>query len=186
MVTGGDLLFTGRPTGEFFALDTDTGRQLWQFQTSSGINGNPITWMHQGRQYVTVLSGIGGLTRRFANNTTANVPVLLQAYNRDQVLQVRIRDSAAAEHPETEAQDVLGKARELYSEGLDDEALSDEALRAKTQEFRAMLPSPNGEQVGLPPLGGTEGGSDLSSHATRSRDHQSQSWPPRGLADHRH
>ena len=74
MVTGGDLLFTGRPTGEFFALDVDTGRQLWQFQTSSGINGNPITWMHQGRQYVTVLSGIGGVTRRFSNNTAANVP----------------------------------------------------------------------------------------------------------------
>ena len=35
--------------------------KLWQFQTGSGINAQPITWTHNGRQYVTVLSGIGGL-----------------------------------------------------------------------------------------------------------------------------
>ena len=59
--TGGGLLFTGKETGEFIALDADTGKQLWQFQTSSGINAMPITYTHKGRQYVTVLSGIGGL-----------------------------------------------------------------------------------------------------------------------------
>src|SRR3989449_8277925 len=36
--TGGGLLFTGKETGEFIALDADTGTQLWQFQTGSGIN----------------------------------------------------------------------------------------------------------------------------------------------------
>ncbi len=59
--TGGGVLFTGKETGEFIALDADTGRQLWQFQTGSGINAMPVTFTQKGRQYVTVLSGIGGL-----------------------------------------------------------------------------------------------------------------------------
>jgi alcohol dehydrogenase (cytochrome c) len=61
LATGGGLVFTGRETGEFIALDADTGKQLWQFQTGSGINAMPVTFTQNGRQYVTVLSGIGGL-----------------------------------------------------------------------------------------------------------------------------
>ncbi len=61
MLASGDLLFTGRETGEFIALDAASGKQLWQFQTGSGINAMPVTYTHKGRQYVTVLSGIGGL-----------------------------------------------------------------------------------------------------------------------------
>ena len=61
LATESGLLFTGKTTGEFIALDADTGKQLWQFQTGSGINAMPITFTHNGRQYVTVLSGIGGL-----------------------------------------------------------------------------------------------------------------------------
>ncbi len=61
LATGGGLLFTGKTTGEFIALDADNGKQLWQFQTGSGINAMPVTFTHNGRQYVTVLSGLGGL-----------------------------------------------------------------------------------------------------------------------------
>ena len=62
--TDGGLLFTGRLNGEFIALDQKTGELLWKFKTSSGINAPPITYTHQGRQYVTVLSGIGGAVNR--------------------------------------------------------------------------------------------------------------------------
>ncbi len=61
LATGGGLLFTGKETGEFIAVDADTGEIVWQFQTGSGINAIPVTYTHQSRQYVTVLSGIGGL-----------------------------------------------------------------------------------------------------------------------------
>ena len=61
LVTGGGLLFTGKETGEFIALDIDNGKQVWQFQTGSGINAQPVTFTHNGKQYVTVLSGVGGL-----------------------------------------------------------------------------------------------------------------------------
>lgn len=58
--TEGGLLFTGKLTGEFIALDVDNGKQIWQFQTGSSINAPPITYTHKGVQYVTILSGRGG------------------------------------------------------------------------------------------------------------------------------
>ena len=60
LATDGGLLFTGKLTGEFIALDQDTGKQLWQFKTGSSVNAPPITYTYKGRQYVTVLSGRGG------------------------------------------------------------------------------------------------------------------------------
>jgi alcohol dehydrogenase (cytochrome c) len=61
LVTAGGLVFTGQQTGEFMAFDSGTGNLLWQFQTPSGIVGQPITWERDGKQYVTITSGIGGV-----------------------------------------------------------------------------------------------------------------------------
>jgi alcohol dehydrogenase (cytochrome c) len=67
LATGGGLLFTGKLTGEFIAIDESTGKTLWQFQTGSSINSTAITYTHKGRQYVTVASGLGGtLATRYA------------------------------------------------------------------------------------------------------------------------
>jgi alcohol dehydrogenase (cytochrome c) len=68
LATGGGLLFTGKLTGEFLALDKDTGKTIWQFQTGSSVNATAITYTYKGRQYVTVASGIGGvLATRYAS-----------------------------------------------------------------------------------------------------------------------
>jgi alcohol dehydrogenase (cytochrome c) len=74
VATAGGLLFTGKETGEFIALDSDTGKTVWQFQTGSGINAQPITFTHDGRQFVTVLSGIGGVYWNQAREALKNVP----------------------------------------------------------------------------------------------------------------
>ena len=67
LATGGGLLFTGKLTGEVVALDQDTGQTLWQFKTGSSVNSTAITYMHKGRQYVTIASGLGGtLASRYA------------------------------------------------------------------------------------------------------------------------
>ena len=72
LATGGGLVFTGKLTGEFVALDQDTGNTLWQFKTGSSVNATAITYLHNGRQYVTVASGLGGgLATRYA---AENVP----------------------------------------------------------------------------------------------------------------
>jgi alcohol dehydrogenase (cytochrome c) len=74
LATGGGLLFTGKETGEFIAIDSDTGKTVWQFQTSSGVNAQPVTFTHNGKQYVTILSGIGGLWWNAARQQLRNVP----------------------------------------------------------------------------------------------------------------
>jgi alcohol dehydrogenase (cytochrome c) len=74
LATAGGLLFTGKETGEFIALDMDTGKTLWQFQTSSGINAQPITFTHKGRQYVAIQSGLGGVNVVRMGEQLKNVP----------------------------------------------------------------------------------------------------------------
>jgi PQQ-dependent dehydrogenase (methanol/ethanol family) len=61
LTTGGGLVFYGTMEGWLKALDAKTGDELWKFKTPSGIIGNPMTYMgHDGKQYIAVLSGIGG------------------------------------------------------------------------------------------------------------------------------
>jgi PQQ-dependent dehydrogenase (methanol/ethanol family) len=61
VATGGDLVFFGTMDGWFKAADARTGKILWQFKTGSGIIGQPITYRGpDGKQYVAILSGIGG------------------------------------------------------------------------------------------------------------------------------
>jgi alcohol dehydrogenase (cytochrome c) len=74
IATGGGLLFTGKETGEFVALDAENGKILWQFQTGSGLNAQPITFTHNGEQYVTILSGVGGQYWNAAREALKNVP----------------------------------------------------------------------------------------------------------------
>ena len=74
LVTAGGLVFTGELTGEFIAVDADSGKILWQFQTPSGIIGQPVTWERNGVQYVTVTSGIGGVYARQPDPNIAHVP----------------------------------------------------------------------------------------------------------------
>ena len=75
MVTASNLVFTGVMTGEFQALDADTGKALWSFQTPSGIIGHPVTWEKDGKQYVTVLSGLGGVySQRGGDPNLNNLP----------------------------------------------------------------------------------------------------------------
>jgi glucose dehydrogenase len=47
--------------GWFKAVDAKSGDLLWQFQTGSGIIGQPSTYRGpDGKQYVAILSGVGG------------------------------------------------------------------------------------------------------------------------------
>ena len=60
-VTAGDVVFYGTMDGWFKAVDARTGNLLWQFKVGSGIIGQPITYKGpDGKQYVAVLSGVGG------------------------------------------------------------------------------------------------------------------------------
>ncbi len=60
LTTKGGVSFYGTMDGWFKAVDTKTGKELWKFHTPSGIIGNPISYTHNGKQYVAILSGVGG------------------------------------------------------------------------------------------------------------------------------
>src|SRR5690606_19450623 len=60
LATAGGVVFYGTLEGYLKAIDEKTGDELFRFKTPSGIIGNVMTYSHGGKQYVAVLSGVGG------------------------------------------------------------------------------------------------------------------------------
>ncbi len=58
--TAGGVVFYGTLEGYLKAVDSKTGRLLYKFKSPSGIIGNVITYQHAHKQYIAVLSGVGG------------------------------------------------------------------------------------------------------------------------------
>ncbi len=57
LTTASDLLFTGGREGHFHALDARTGELLWRASLGGQIVMAPITYMVDGQQYLSVISG---------------------------------------------------------------------------------------------------------------------------------
>ena len=61
LATAGGVVFYGTMEGWLKAVDATTGTELWKFKCPSGIIGNPMTYLGpDGKQYIAVLSGVGG------------------------------------------------------------------------------------------------------------------------------
>jgi alcohol dehydrogenase (cytochrome c) len=60
LATAGDVVFYGTLEGYLKAVDPADGKELYRFKTPSGIIGNVMTYTHGGKQYIAVLSGVGG------------------------------------------------------------------------------------------------------------------------------
>jgi lanthanide-dependent methanol dehydrogenase len=60
LATAGDVVFYGTLEGYLKAVDANTGEELYKFKTPSGIIGNVMTYEQGGKQYVGILSGVGG------------------------------------------------------------------------------------------------------------------------------
>ncbi|HVI64540.1 MAG TPA: lanthanide-dependent methanol dehydrogenase XoxF5 [Bradyrhizobium sp.] len=60
LATAGGVVFYGTLEGYLKAVDAKTGKELYKFKTPSGIIGNVTTYEHNGKQYIAVLSGVGG------------------------------------------------------------------------------------------------------------------------------
>jgi PQQ-dependent dehydrogenase (methanol/ethanol family) len=60
LATSGGVVFYGTLEGYLKAVDARTGKELYKFKTPSGIIGNVTTYEHNGKQYIAVLSGVGG------------------------------------------------------------------------------------------------------------------------------
>ncbi len=60
LATAGGVVFYGTLEGYLKAVDAKSGKELYKFKTPSGIIGNVTTYEHGGKQYIAILSGIGG------------------------------------------------------------------------------------------------------------------------------
>jgi len=61
LATAGDVVFYGTMEGDFKAIDAKSGKLLWQYHAPSGIIGQPVSYRGpDGKQYVAILSGVGG------------------------------------------------------------------------------------------------------------------------------
>lgn len=61
LATAGDVAFYGTMDRWFKAVDAKTGKLLWKFRTGSGVIGQPVSYRGaDGRQYIAVMTGVGG------------------------------------------------------------------------------------------------------------------------------
>ncbi len=60
LATAGGVVFYGTLEGYLKAVDAQSGKELYRYKTPSGIIGNVMTYEHGGKQYIAVLSGVGG------------------------------------------------------------------------------------------------------------------------------
>jgi alcohol dehydrogenase (cytochrome c) len=77
LATKGGLVFTAEPDGKVVALDSDTLKELWSFNTNTGINAPPITFSVDGKQYVAILAGLGGAWPKWFVATTPGLEKVL-------------------------------------------------------------------------------------------------------------
>jgi quinohemoprotein ethanol dehydrogenase len=74
MTTAGNLVFAASRDGEFTAISADKGENLWQAKLLQGF-ANPVTYMLDGKQYVSVLAGRAGKGRLYTFALDGNVPI---------------------------------------------------------------------------------------------------------------
>lgn len=55
--TEGGLIFYGDDSGDFAAADARSGKVLWRFPANQTWKASPMTYLHNGRQYVAIASG---------------------------------------------------------------------------------------------------------------------------------
>jgi alcohol dehydrogenase (cytochrome c) len=60
LATRGGIVFVGNRDRSFQALDSRSGKTLWQVRLNAVPDASPITYAVNGRQYVAVVAGGGG------------------------------------------------------------------------------------------------------------------------------
>ena len=69
--TAGGLAFVGDLDRRFRAFDVQTGEELWRARLGTSVQGFPISFAIEGRQYIAVSTGLGGGSPRLAPRALA-------------------------------------------------------------------------------------------------------------------
>jgi len=57
MATAGDLVFGGTADGFFFALDAESGEELWHKSVGGRVHSAPMAYAVDGKQHVAIAAG---------------------------------------------------------------------------------------------------------------------------------
>ena len=74
----GNVLYTCTPENVVAAVDGDSGKELWKFQTGSGVVAPPVTWEQDGEQMIAVVTGWGGAVPLWGGDVAKRVNFLEQ------------------------------------------------------------------------------------------------------------
>ena len=66
---GGIIFANGTEDGFAYALDANTGEELWKFQMGAAGSSPPIIFVHKDKQYVSFLS-TGGMYHNYKNKNS--------------------------------------------------------------------------------------------------------------------
>ncbi|HTW64607.1 MAG TPA: PQQ-binding-like beta-propeller repeat protein [Bryobacteraceae bacterium] len=69
--TAGGIAFVGDMDRKFRAIDVKTGKTLWETRLGTSVQGFPLTFSIDGRQYIAVTSGLGGGSPRMVPTVLA-------------------------------------------------------------------------------------------------------------------
>jgi alcohol dehydrogenase (cytochrome c) len=78
VATRGNLVFTGTSDGFVKAFDAKNGKELWKFQTGSGVVSQPVTWQMDGKQFIGIASGYGGAVPLWGGDMADQTKVVSQ------------------------------------------------------------------------------------------------------------
>jgi alcohol dehydrogenase (cytochrome c) len=57
MTTAGGLVFFGDDAQSFEAVDAQSGKPLWHFNTGQDISASPMSYAVDGKQHVSIAAG---------------------------------------------------------------------------------------------------------------------------------
>jgi alcohol dehydrogenase (cytochrome c) len=67
--TDGGLAFVGDLDRYFRAVDSNTGETIWRTRLGTSVQGFPVTFSIDGKQYIAVTAGVGGSSPRVVPRT---------------------------------------------------------------------------------------------------------------------
>jgi quinohemoprotein ethanol dehydrogenase len=74
LTTAGNLVFQGTADGRFMVFNARTGEPLWESPTGTGVVAAPVTYMVDGKQYVSIAVGWGGVYGLYKRATERQGP----------------------------------------------------------------------------------------------------------------
>jgi quinohemoprotein ethanol dehydrogenase len=122
LTTAGNLVFQGTDTGRLVAYSADRGAKLWEMNVGLGIMAAPSTYSLDGRQYVSVLAGLGGAVGLYGRNPQSHYKATGRVYTftldaRTPVPPVRgIERPALTPIESTATPEQVARGAELYGE----------------------------------------------------------------------